>query len=259
LGALAFEERGIGAGDTLNTKTLGLIGGIGPASTIDYYRLLVEQYRQQKQDGSYPSILINSIDLTRMLELVAGNRLPELTAYLLGEIERLARAGADVALVTSNTPHIVFDALSRGASIPLLSIVEAARDAAQDLGLERVGLLGTAFTMQGRFYQQVFAKAGITLLLPSADDQTYVHEKYMQELIPGNFRAETRERLLSIIGRLQQDGAEGVLLAGTELTLLLREVSDPGVPLLDTTLIHVSRAVKEMLGPALPPYQGSET
>jgi aspartate racemase len=239
-------------------KTLGMIGGIGPASTIDYYRLLVESYREQKQDGSYPSILINSIDLTRMLELVAGNRLQELTAYLLGEIERLARAGADVALVTSNTPHIVFDELSRGASIPLLSIVEAARDAAQDLGLATVGLLGTSFTMRGRFYDEVFAKRGIKVVAPRADDQAYVHERYMQELIAGDFRSETRERLLSIIGRLQQDGAEGVLLAGTELTLLLRGVSAPGVPLLDTTLIHVSRAVKEMLGPALPPVQRRE-
>jgi len=238
----------------LNTKTLGLIGGIGPASTIDYYRLIVEQYREQKQDGSYPSILINSIDLTRMLELVAGNRLQELTAYLLGEIERLARAGADVALMTSNTPHIVFDELSRGTSIPLLSIVEATRDAVQDLGLDTVGLLGTGFTMRGRFYDEVFAKPGIKVVAPRPDDQAYVHEKYMQELIAGDFRSETRERLLSIIGRLQQDGAEGVLLAGTELTLLLRGVLDPGVPLLDTTLIHVSRAVKQILGP-LPPVQ----
>jgi aspartate racemase len=101
--------------------------------------------------------------------------------------------------------------------------------------------------MQGGFYDRVFAKRDIAVLAPGVDDQAYVHEMYMKELLPGNFRSETREQVLSIIERLQQDGADGVLLAGTELTLLLRGVSVPGVPLLDTTLIHVRRAVKEML------------
>jgi aspartate racemase len=231
-------------------KTLGIVGGIAPGSTIDYYRLLIESYREQKRDGSYPSILINSIDLTRMLDLVGRNRLPELTAYLLNEIDRLARAGADIGLLASNTPHIVFDELSRRASIPLLSIVEAASDAAHDLGLRTVGLLGTRFTMQGRFYPEVFAKRGITVRPPGPDDQAYVHEKYMQELVPGDFRSETRERFLEVIEHLGQDGAEAVLLAGTELPLLLRGARDSGVRLLDTARIHVSRAVRELLSGA---------
>ncbi len=228
-------------------KTLGIVGGIAPGSTVDYYRLLITSYREQKRDGSYPSILINSIDLTRMLDLVGGNRLTELTAYLLSEVERLARAGADIGLLASNTPHIVFEELAREAPIPLLSIVEAASDVAHDLGLRTVGLLGTRFTMQGRFYPEVFAKRGITVRTPRPDDQTYVHEKYMQELVPGDFRSDTRQQFLAIIERLTQEGAEGVLLAGTELPLLLRDAADCGAPLLDTTRIHVSRAVAELL------------
>jgi aspartate racemase len=228
-------------------RTLGIVGGIAPGSTVDYYRLLITTYREQQQDGSYPSILINSIDLKRLLDLVGDNRLTELTDWLAREIERLARGGADVGLLASNTPHIVFDELSRGAPIPLLSIVEAARDAAVELGLRTVGLLGTRFTMQGRFYPEVFAQAGIAVRTPSPSDQTYVHERYMQELIPGEFRPDTRQQFLEIIERLRQDGAEGVLLAGTELPLLLRDAGPGTARLLDTTRIHVSRAVAALL------------
>jgi aspartate racemase len=151
-------------------RTLGIIGGIAPGSTVDYYRLIIAAYREQKQDGSYPSILINSIDVTRLLQLVAANRLEELTDWLLWEVDRLARAGAEVGLLASNTPHLVFPELSRQSAIPLLSIVDAASDAAAELGLRTVGLLGTQFTMQGRFYPEVFAQRGIAVLAPSAGD-----------------------------------------------------------------------------------------
>ena len=214
---------------------------------MDYYRQLIAAYRERRPDGSYPSILINSIDLTRMLGLVADNRLAELTQYLGGEVDRLARAGAEVGLLAANTPHIVFEALSRISSIPLLSIVEAACAAARELSLRTVGLLGTRFTMQGDFYPPVFARHGIVVRAPAADDLAYVHEKYMGELVGGDFRAETREGILGVIDCMLQAGADGILLAGTELPLLLRGARDPGVPLLDTTRIHVARAVAEIL------------
>ena len=111
-------------------KTLGIVGGIGPESTVDYYRSLIRMWREQTMDGSAPSILVNSIHLKKMLDLIAANRLSELTAYLSGEMERLARAGADVGLLTANSAHIVFDELQRRSSIPLISIVEATREAA---------------------------------------------------------------------------------------------------------------------------------
>jgi aspartate racemase len=228
-------------------KTLGIVGGIAPGSTVDYYRQLIETYREQKPDGTYPSIMINSIDLTRLLDLVGDNRLDELTDWLVREVERLARAGADLGLLASNTPHLVFEELSRKAPIPLLSIVDAAGDAAAAVGLRSVGLLGTRFTMQGRFYPEAFARRGIAVHAPSPGDQAYVHEKYMQELVSGELRPDTRRRFLAIIERLRENGAEGVLLAGTELPLLLRGADAGGLPLLDTTRIHVSRAVAEML------------
>jgi aspartate racemase len=229
-------------------KTLGIIGGIAPASTVDYYRLIIRGYRERTGDNSYPPILINSINLGRLKELFAGNRLAELADWLTLEIERLARAGADFALLASNTPHAIFDELSRRSPIPLLSIVEAAADAAQKQGHETPGLLGTRYTMQGRAYPDVFARRGMKILAPNPDDQVYVHDAYMEQLVFEDFRAETREGFVRVIERLKRDGADAVLLAGTEIPLLLREAPDVGIPLLDTAKIHADRAVVEILG-----------
>jgi aspartate racemase len=228
-------------------KILGMIGGIAPGSTVDYYQLCIASYREQTHDGSYPPILINSIDLTRMLALVAENRFTELTEYLRDEVERLAQGGADFGLLASNTPHIVFEELSRLCSIPLLSIVEATCTATQHLGLKTVGLLGTRFTMEGGFYPKVFTRCGIAVRTPPPDDMAYVHDRYMGELVHGDFKAETRQGVMAVIERLMREGAEGVVLAGTELPLLLRGERDCGVPLLDTASIHVRRAVAEIL------------
>jgi aspartate racemase len=229
-------------------KTVGLIGGIAPESTIEYYRSIIASYREQKQDGSYPTIVINSIDLRKMLDLVEANKLTKLIEYLVGEIHKLARAGADFGVLASNTPHVVFDEIRRQPPIPLISIVEAAGEAAQALGLKRAGLFGTRFTMQGRFYPEVFSKAGITLAVPEPDEQAYIHDKYMRELVNGVFLPETRERLLAIVDRMKErHGIQGLILGGTELPLLLRDDTSSGIPFLDTTKIHVERIVARLL------------
>jgi len=228
-------------------KTLGVVGGIGPESTVDYYRSLIQMWREQAKDGSAPSILLNSIDLKKMLDLIAANALSEVTAYLSEEMQRLARAGADVGLLAANTPHIVFDELQRRSPIPLISIVEATREVAEELGLRRLALFGTRFTMQGRFFPDVFSKAGIALVVPEESEQAYIHDKYMNELVKGVFSPETRARLLVIVDRLaNQEHAQGLILAGTELPLILREAAC-GIPFLDTTQIHVKAALKCLL------------
>jgi aspartate racemase len=229
-------------------KTVGIIGGIGPESTVDYYRLIIAAYREQRQDGSYPAIIINSIDLNKVRDLVTANALADLTEYLAAEVQRLARAGADFGLLAANTPHIVFDDIHQQSPIPLLSIVEATCEAAKALALRRLGLLGTRFTMQGRFFPDVFARAGMTLAVPTADEQDYVHDKYMDELVNGIFLPATREGLLEIIGRLRKrEHIDGVILGGTELPLILRGVPGQDIPFLDTTQIHVRAAVAQML------------
>jgi aspartate racemase len=228
-------------------KTLGIIGGIGPESTIEYYRAIIAGYRERRADGDYPSIIINSINLTRMIDLITANELAVVTDTLVAEVERLARAGADFGLLASNTPHIVFDEVQSRSSIPLLSIVQAACDTAKVLGLKKVGLFGTRFTMQAGFYPAVFAKAGIEAILPQLDEQTFIHEKYMGELLNNIFLEETRERLLAIVGRMKKrDGIEALILGGTELPLILRDSSSTGIPFLDTIQIHAKAAVAQL-------------
>ncbi len=231
-------------------KTLGIIGGIGPESTIEYYRLLVTRYRAQTDDRRYPSILLNSIDMKRMRDFIEADRWPEVIRYLAAELRKLAQGGADFGLIAANTPHKIFGELERESPIPLLSIVAAARRAAQRLGLRRVGLFGTRFTMESRFYPDDFEPAGITLVLPEPEDRACIHRKYMDELVEGVFLDETREHLLQIANRLRQEqGIEGLVLAGTELPLLLKEPNYQGLPFLDTTKLHVEEAVAGMLEP----------
>jgi aspartate racemase len=229
-------------------KTLGIIGGLGPESTIEYYRAIIGLYRQQKPDGSYPHFIINSIDLKKGLDFMAANDVAGMAGYLLHEIQKLARAGADFGLIAANTPHIVFDDVASKSPIPLISIVEATCSAAKARNLKRLALFGTRYTMQGTFYQRIFSREGIELLVPDAKDQDYLHDKYLNELVPGNFLPETRAGLLAIVdGMKTKSDIDGVILAGTELPLILRDPDHSGIPFLDTTKIHCEAAVIEML------------
>ncbi|HKW38944.1 MAG TPA: amino acid racemase, partial [Burkholderiales bacterium] len=197
----------------MKPKLIGIIGGIGPESTIDYYRLFVSIYREHRPDGGYPPLLINSIDLARTLKLVGAGDLRGLAAYVLEEIHRLARAGASLGLLSSNTPHIAFEEIEAASPIPLISIVETACRAAADRGLKRVGLFGTRFTMQGGFYQKAFAREGIEVAIPGPGDQEFIHDTYLNELVNGVVRAETRERYIAIARRMKaEQGIEALIL-----------------------------------------------
>ena len=228
-------------------RTLGLIGGTGPESTIDYYRLLTAQYRE-KADGASPPVIINSVDLKRMITWMSAGELDKVTDYLVGEFEKLEKAGVDFAALTANTPHIVFDDLKERVKLPLISIVEAACERAQALGFKSVGLFGTRYTMQAPFYPKVFSGTDIKLVMPNAEEQDYIHEKYFGELLKDTFLPETRARFLTIADDMKaRDGIEALILGGTEIPLLLRTEEHNGIQLLDTTRIHVDRLIEEML------------
>ena len=225
-------------------KTVGIIGGIGPESTIEYYRFIIEGYRKRQTDGSYPAIIINSVDLTKLVGWMTANQLDAVTDYLVAAIEKLARAGADFAAIAANTPHIVFNQVRERSPLPMISIVEATRDQASALGLRRLGLLGTRFTMQSRFYTDTFAEKQMTIVVPNEAEQDYIHEKYFAELVKNIFLPETRARLLTIVDRMKNDEAiDGLILGGTELPLILREGGDSQLPFLDTTRIHADAIV----------------
>ena len=229
-------------------KTLGIIGGLGPESTIDYYGKIIALYRQRTGDGSYPQFIINSINLKKGLDFMDANNLAGMADYLVEEIEKLILAGATFGLISANTPHIVFDEVAPKSRIPLISIVEATCAEATTRKLKRLALFGTRYTMQATFYPKVFSRHGIELLVPDPEDQAYIHDKYLNELVSGKFLPATRAGLLAIVDRLKtKHDIDGVILAGTELPLILRDREHNGLTFLDTTQIHCEAAVTEML------------
>src|SRR5580765_645256 len=152
-------------------KTIGMIGGIGPESTIDYYKRLLDGTQKRTPGGPPPSIIINSIDLQKGLDLLGANQLDELSEYIAPEVMRLKGAGADFGFLAANSPHIVFDDIALRSPIPLISIAEATCAEAQARGFKKLGLMGTRFTMHGSFYPEVFARKGIALAVPRAEEQ----------------------------------------------------------------------------------------
>jgi len=228
-------------------STVGLVGGLGPESTIDYYRRLLEAW-QREDPASAPSIVIDSLDVQRGIRLVESDR-PGLTEYLLASLRRLAGAGVDFAAMTANTPHIVFDELAARSPVPLLSIVEVCAEEARRRGLTRLALLGTRFTMEAPFYPAVFTRMGIAVLTPKDADRAWVHERYIGQLLKGDFRDDTRREFESLVGRLRAgEHVDGVILGGTELPLLLPDPTIAGVPALDTTALHVAAIVRRLRG-----------
>jgi len=225
-----------------------MIGGLGPESTVDYYRSIIARYRARKPDAGYPHILINSLDVDKGIAFLDAGQLGEFTDYLVAGVGSLARAGADFGFIAANTPHLVFDEVQRRSAIPLLSIVRATADHAKILGLKKVGLFGTGFTMRASFYPEEFERAGITLVRPNDSERELIHRKYLDELLHNQFLPETRTEIMSIAQRMKkEDGIEALVLAGTELPLLLRDAPAPDIEFLDTTMIHVEAIVDRML------------
>ena len=229
-------------------KTLGIVGGLGPESTVDYYQRIIALFRERTGDRHYPEFVSVSVDLRKGLDFMESNDLSGMADYLLQAIGTLARAGASFGLISANTPHIVFDEVASQSPIPLISIVEATCAAAKARELKRLALFGTRYTMQASFYPKVFSREGIELLVPGPNDQNWIHDKYFSELVPGIFLPETRAGLIAIVDRIKaKSDIDGVILAGTELPLILCDPHHNGIPFLDTTKIHVETAVDEML------------
>lgn len=229
--------------------SVGLVGGLGPESTIDYYRRILARWQERDPESS-PSMVIDSLDFRLGIRLVSSDR-AGLIEYLAGSINRLAGAGVDFIAMTANTPHIVYDELAARSPLPMLSIVETCADEAEARGLRRLSLLGTRFTMEAPFYPEVFARRGIEVVSPDAADRPWIHEKYLGELVPGTFRDDTRREFIALIERLKHElRIDGVILGGTELPILLKSPTIAGLPMLDTTELHVNAIVRRLAGHA---------
>ena len=225
--------------------TVGIVGGLGPESTIDYYRRILAAW-EREDSTTAPSIVIDSLDVRRALRLVESDR-PALTEYLLASLRRLAGAGVDFAAMTANTPHIVFDELMARSAVPLVSIVEVCAEEARRRGFRRLALLGTRFTMEAPFYPVVCGRYGIAVVPPNDVDRAWVHERYVGQLLKGEFRDDTRQEFISLVRRLRDEQrVDGIILGGTELPLLLSAPVIADVPTLDTTALHVAAIVARL-------------
>jgi aspartate racemase len=224
---------------------VGLVGGLGPESTIDYYERILERWSRIDPDTS-PPIVIDSLDSTRALALAASDR-AGMAEYILASIRRLAAAEADFAAITANTPHLVFDELAARSPIPLVSIVEACAAEARRRNGRRLLLLGTRFTMEASFYPDVLGRHGIAVVAPGADDRAWIHARYVGELLRGDFRDDTRRELEARVARIRDaQPIDGVILGGTELPLLVGASELAGLRTLDTTALHVDAIVERL-------------
>ena len=228
-------------------KKLGLVGGMGPESTIPYYHDIVYGVQETMGKSIFPELSIESVNVFTVLKLCDEKKYDELTAYLMSAINNLVRSGAEFAALSANTPHIVFDRLREQSSIPLISIVEATCEEAKHRKLKKIGLLGTVFTMTGEFFKAPFVKNGIQVVIPTENEIKMVNEKISTELELGVVKEETLLLFQNIINRMKdENGIEAIVLGCTELPLLLNdEVSS--VPCLDTMQIHISSIIKTIL------------
>ena len=234
-------------------KKIGIVGGMAPESTLEYYRIITNLCRQRRMGYRYPVIVIYSLNFQEFISRVETGKWSEIIDLLCEAIDSLFKAGADFALMASNTPHVVFKEVANKVSIPLLSIVDETGKAAKKMRSTKVGLFGTKFTMQANCYNDVFmSKYGISMTIPEKTKQDYIHNIILTELVNGQIVEETRQELSRIARDMAtNEGIEALILGCTELPLILSE-KDVGIPVLDTTGIHVEAALNLSLVDSIP-------
>lgn len=222
-------------------KRIGLIGGTGPEATLEYYAGITAIARERLGHLQYPEIIIYSVDLGRMLDLFERGDSAGVASVLLRKLEALQRAGADFAAIAAVTPHMAFDQIRRRSPLPLLSIVEATCSQASEMGLERIGLMATGFTMASDFFQKPFTRRGMTIVLPEPDERRLIHERTVSELESRVIREGTRHAFLDIARRMiQEEHIDSLILGCTEIPLLLdRDYLE--IPFIDAGAIHMRR------------------
>jgi aspartate racemase len=224
-------------------KKIGILGGTSPESTIAYYEHITRTYTDRFGDYGYPEIIIYSVSFQSYVDWPEQERW-DLVAQGLGEAaRRLEAAGADFIIMAANTMHLVLEEVQACVQVPLLSLLDAVGEAILARGMKSVGLLGTQYTMEKKFYQDALDRRGITVLVPDAEDRRYVNAVIYNELVAGQIRDESRAGVIAVIRRLAERGAQAVILGCTEIPLLVAE-ADAGVPLFDTTAIHAEAALR---------------
>lgn len=224
-------------------KKLGLVGGMGPESTIAYYHDIVFGVKKRLFAQVFPPLTVESINMYEMLQLCSENRYDELVEFLLKPINNLIKSGADIIALSANTPHIVFDRLKEKADIPLISIVEASCCEAKRRQYSKLALFGTIFTMKSDFFKKPFRMQDMEITTPTEEEMTFINQKISSELEFGIVKADTLASFKEIITRMKEENSiDAVILGCTELPLLLSDKVSP-VPCLDTMQIHIDTLI----------------
>jgi len=223
-------------------KTIGIIGGLTWLSTSEYYRLINQQINEKLGGVEAGKIILYSVNFAEIKVLTENNDWEGITVIIKDIAIKLEAAGADCILIGANTMHKIADEVQSAIHIPLIHIAEETAKVIDEKGLGKVALLGTKYTMQLDFYTKKLAAKGIITIIPDEEDIAYINNAIYTEMGKGLFLAETKGRFIQIINKLQQSGAEAVILGCTEIPILIKQ-DDVAVPVLDTTAIHVSAAV----------------
>jgi aspartate racemase len=230
-------------------KKIGIIGGLGPEATIDYYKEIINAFKNEDGDLNYPEIIIYSVNMSEFLSLMKEKKYDQATTLLLEKIEGLKRAGAEFVVLSANTPHLLFERIKEKCGIPLISIVEAACNESIKRGYKRTRLIGTGFTMEASFFKDVFKKQGIDVLIPDKEDRDLINHRLFTEIELGIFKEDIRQMLIAIIEKMvQKQHIDSLILGCTEFPLILKESSYAGIPMLNTTKVHVDAIVNYCLG-----------
>lgn len=223
-------------------KTIGILGGMSPESTVEYYQYITRSYTERFGDYGYPEIIIYSVSFQPYVDWPSAERWDLIAEGLSAAARKLEAAGVDFIIIATNTMHLVFDEVRASVNVPMLSLLDAVGESILEQRMDTVGLLGTEFAMEHGFYQDALASKGITVLVPDADGRQYVNHVIYNELVVGQVRDESRARFVAISQELGERGAEGVILGCTEIPLLISE-PDVDLPLFDTTAIHAEAAL----------------
>ncbi|MBN1328103.1 MAG: amino acid racemase [Candidatus Heimdallarchaeota archaeon] len=227
-------------------KKIGIIGGMSAYSTIDYYRIIIDEYKKIHPGAMAPELVIDSLNHGKMAKLIATNRWDKVLNELVHSAENLMKAKAEVLIIAANTPHILFDKFVKKVKVPMISIMEATGKAIQNKKLTKVGLIGTKNTMDADYYSKTLNKMGIEIIVPEEEDKRLIDEIIKKELILNILTEESKRKYIQIMDKLRNVGVEGIILGCTEIPMLIKE-KDYSLPLFDTTYLHAKAVLDYVL------------
>ena len=222
-------------------KTIGVIGGMSWESTVTYYQIVNETVKCELGGLHSAKVLLYSVDFAEIEEYQTKGEWDKSAEVLAEAAQNLEKAGAGFIIICTNTMHKVATEIQKKISIPIIHIAEATADALKENGIEKVGLLGTKYTMTQEFYKSKLIEAGIEVVIPDEAGVTVVNDIIYNELCLGIISEESKKKFVNIIKQLEKAGAQGVILGCTEIGLLIQQ-KDVEIPVFDTTQIHATKA-----------------